>query len=117
MNKKSNVAIWVGRVLLAVLFVVTGASKLSGVPAMVDMFDRIGYGQGFRYVTGISEVLAAGLILWPRTSLYGAVWAACIVVGAFFIQLLVLHGDVVHTIVIGVVVAAMIWAQRRRIPV
>ena len=40
-----------------------GFFKLSGDPRMVGLFDAIGVGQWFRYVTGSLEVLGAILLL------------------------------------------------------
>jgi hypothetical protein len=37
---------------LAAMFMFTGGLKLTGVAAMVALFDAIGIGQWFRYATG-----------------------------------------------------------------
>jgi len=39
------------------MFLMAGGSKLAGVPAMVSLFDQVGVGQWFRYVTGIMSSL------------------------------------------------------------
>ena len=46
------------RLVLAALFLFTGGAKLAGLPAMVEVFERVGFGQWFRYLTGILEVAA-----------------------------------------------------------
>lgn len=112
MSNKAKIALWTGRVLMMAMFLGAGGNKLMGNPMMVDMFGKIGFGQGFRYLTGGLEVLAAILIIVPRTSFYGAALGVCILIGAFLTQLLVLHGDVIHTIVTGAILAALAWAQR-----
>lgn len=114
MNNKTKIALWVGRVLMGLMFLAAGGNKLMGNPMMVDMFDKIGFGQGFRYFTGALEVLTAVLIVMPRTSFYGAVIGVCILIGAFLTQLMVMHGDVIHTIVIGAILILLAWAQRPR---
>ena len=81
---------------------------------MLDMFGKIGFGQGFRYVTGIIEVGAALLLLWPRTTLPGALAMLAVLAGAFVTQAFVLHGDVVHVIVIAAFVGLLIWLVRGR---
>ncbi len=45
-----------------------GFSKLSGNEQMVGLFEAIGLGQWFRYLTGTMEVAGAILLLIPRTS-------------------------------------------------
>ena len=107
-----TIIMWVGIVLVAALFVMTGGSKLAGSKMMVDEFGTIGLGQWFRYLTGLLEVGGALALLWPKTSFYGAVVLLCVVVGAFITQAFVLHGDVIHTLVIGALVAALAWFQR-----
>jgi len=42
-----------------VAFIGAGGTKLVGVPAMVEMFGKVGLGQWFRYVTGVLEVAGA----------------------------------------------------------
>lgn len=109
------VALWVLRVAVAALFLFAGFSKLTGQPMMIDTFDKVGVGQWFRYVTGLLEVGGGIAVLIPAAS----VWAACLLllvdVGAFVAQVAVLHEDWIHTIVIGVVLAAVIYLQTGRL--
>ena len=65
-GRASLAALWVTQVALAVLFLMAGGSKLAGVPAMVSMFDAIGVGQWFRYVTGVIEVTSGDRAAGPR---------------------------------------------------
>jgi len=57
-----NVVLWVLQVAAAGMFLMAGFSKLSGNEQMVGMFDTIGVGQWFRYLTGALEV-AGGILL------------------------------------------------------
>ena len=57
---------------LALMFLVAGGSKLAGVPAMVTLFDALGAGQWFRYVTGIIEVVSGLALLTPAVAVFGA---------------------------------------------
>ena len=45
--------VWGVRVLLALAFGAAGAAKLAGAQQMVQVFDAIGFGQWFRYLTGL----------------------------------------------------------------
>jgi putative oxidoreductase len=51
------------QVLLAVIFLGAGGAKLAGVQMQVANFERYGYSQRFRLITGAVEVIgAAGMI-------------------------------------------------------
>ena len=67
-----NVGLWILQIGAAGMFVMVGFFKLSGDPQMVGLFDAIGLGQWFRYVTGSFEVLGAIFLLIPRLSGVGA---------------------------------------------
>ena len=50
------------RILLSIAFLGAGGAKLAGVEMMVMTFDQIGWGQGFRYLTGAIEVIGVVLV-------------------------------------------------------
>ena len=66
------IALWIVQLALAGMFLLAGGSKLLGVPAMVALFDAIGIGQWFRYVTGLIEVGSAMALLVPSFAVFGA---------------------------------------------
>ena len=107
-----TIGFWALKLVLAALFLFTGGAKLAGLPAMVEVFERVGLGQWFRYLTGILEVGGAALLLWPPTTALGALLLTIVSVGALLAQLLVLHEDVIHCIVLAVILAAVAWTQR-----
>jgi putative oxidoreductase len=49
---------------------------------MVQVFEAIGFGQWFRYVTGVVEVGGALLLLVPATGFFGALLLAVTMVFA-----------------------------------
>jgi uncharacterized membrane protein YphA (DoxX/SURF4 family) len=63
---------WGLQILLAAAFAAAGVSKLLGVPMMVELFDAVGVGQWFRYVTGLVEVGGAVALLVPGLAGPGA---------------------------------------------
>ena len=107
-----TIGFWLVKILLAALFLFAGGAKLAGLPAMVDVFERVGLGQWLRYVTAVLELGGAGLLLWPPTTAFGALLLTIVSVGAFLVQLLVLHEDIVHTIVMAVILGAIVWMHR-----
>ena len=82
---------------------------------MVDVFERVGLGQWLRYVTAVLELGGAALLLWPPTTAFGALLLTIVSVGAFLAQLLVLHEDVVHTIVMTAILGAIAWMHRNQL--
>ncbi len=93
-----------------------GVMKLMGAPMLVQEFDRIGLGQGFRIFTGLVEIIGALLLLRPRASAYGGAILFCASVGALVGQAGPLHGDVVHTRVLMVLTAGLVWIARGTLP-
>src|SRR4030088_3524782 len=59
MSTKQRNALRVVRGLVASAVILFGMLKLIGVPMMVTVFDHVGFGQWFRYVTGLIEVVGA----------------------------------------------------------
>src|SRR5882724_6392119 len=65
-GKIVNVALWVLQIAAAGMFLNVGFLKLSGNPQLVSLFQAIGIGQWFRFLTGSLEVAGAILLLIPR---------------------------------------------------
>jgi uncharacterized membrane protein YphA (DoxX/SURF4 family) len=107
-----TIGFWLLKILLATLFLFTGGAKLAGLPTMVDVFERVGFGQWLRYFTALLELGGAALLLWPSTTIVGALLLMIVSVGAFLAQLLLLHEDIIHTIVMMLVLGAIVWTHR-----
>jgi len=109
------IVVWILRILMAALFLFASFMKLSGKPMMIEEFDTIGLGQWFRYFTGALELAGAIAILVPSVSAFGAIVLLAVDVGAFVTQIAILHGDWIHTIVIGAILTAAIYLQRHQL--
>src|SRR5712692_6771946 len=81
-GKIANVVLWVLQIGAAGMFLMVGFLKLSGNAQLVGLFQAIGVGQWFRYLTGTLEVAGAILLLMPRTSGLGALILAGIMICA-----------------------------------
>jgi len=114
-SHKMNIVLWVLRVLMAALFLFAAFGKLTSNPMMVEEFGKVGLGDGFRYFTGALEVVGALALVTPFVSGVGALLLLCVDVGAFFAQIALIHGDWIHTIVIGAILAALVYWQRAQI--
>ena len=108
-TKGLNIVSWILQILAAATFFLAGGSKLSGVAPMVEMFDKIGLGQWFRYLTGGLEVTGAILLLIPTTEVLGGVLLVMTMVGAIATHLFVLGGSPVPAIVLFVMVGTVTW--------
>src|SRR5258706_370668 len=67
-SRAGAIALWTTQLLVAGMVLFAGGLKLTAAPAMVALFDAIGAGQWFRYVTGSIEVGSALALLVPSTS-------------------------------------------------
>ncbi len=114
-SRRRTILIWGLRVILALLFFATAFGKLSSQAMMVAEFETIGMGRWFLYLTGALELFGALAVLIPRISVYGAALLFCIAIGAFVAQVLILHMDWVHTIVIAAVAATAVYLQRDKL--
>lgn len=72
-----------------------GGAKLLGSPAAVRLFHDIGWGQWFRYVTGVVDPTWALLLVAPRLTGASALLLMTVMVVATGIELFVLHRPLV----------------------
>ncbi|MEO1700636.1 MAG: DoxX family protein [Pseudomonadota bacterium] len=103
------------RVLLTFIFVAAGGAKLAGVSMMVETFDAIGWGQWFRYVTGLVELGSAALLWVPAFSVVGAgLLFITMICGALF-HVFVIGPSAEPALVLAALCAALIWLDRMQI--
>ncbi len=103
------------KVLLTLAFVAAGGAKLMGAEMMVQTFDAIGWGQWFRYVTGIIEVGAAVLLWVKGREAIGAFLLTATMAAAVLFHLLVLGPSFVPALVLGVLAASILWQNRNQL--
>jgi putative oxidoreductase len=71
-GRQRLIAIWFLRVLLGLAFLTIGVAKLTGSLDTVQTFAAFGWGQWFRYFTGLLDLIGALLVFVPRWTCYGA---------------------------------------------
>ena len=113
-GKIMNVGLWILQIGAAGMFLTVGFLKLSGDPQMVALFDAIGLGQWFRFVTGSLEVLGAILLLVPRLSGLGALLLVGVMLGAVPTHLFVVGGSPLPAITLLIVTGVVAWGRRKR---
>ena len=111
-SRSLSVVAWILQGLVAVAFFGSGGGKLLGAKDMVDMYNTIGLGQWFRYVTGVIEVGSAALLLVPWLAMYGAVLLICTMIGAIITHFTVLHTSPAVPVVLLCLSAAIAWLRR-----
>lgn len=114
-SRSKSIILWSLRGLTAALFLFASFMKLTAQPMMVEEFNTIGLGQWFLYLTGALELIGGIAILMPQVSVFGAMLLLAVDAGALVVQIAILHGDWIHTIVIGAVIATVIYLQRDRL--
>jgi putative oxidoreductase len=113
-GRAAVIALWVAQVALAVMLLVAGGSKLVGVTAMVTLYDAIGLGQWFRYVTGAIEVSAGVALLIPSAALFGAIPLVPMMFGAATANLILGRSPAVPLMLL-LVAAAVVWTRRTQL--
>jgi uncharacterized membrane protein YphA (DoxX/SURF4 family) len=111
-GKAANIALWVVQILLALAFLGAASGKLLGNPDMVGLFEAIGVGQWFRYLTGLLELTGAILIVVPRTKFLGAALLSMVMVGAVMTHLLILHNAPTAPAVLLLLAGIVAWGRR-----
>jgi uncharacterized membrane protein YphA (DoxX/SURF4 family) len=113
-SKGLNTAATVLSVVLALLFLATGAMKLAGVEQVATDFGRFGYPLAFAYVIGLVEIGGGLLLFAPAVAAYAAGVLILVMLGAAFTHLMV--GDptsnVLIPLVIAVLLGAVAWLRR-----
>jgi len=113
-SRRATNALWVAQIALAAMFLMAGGSKLVGAQAMVTLFDAVGLGQWFRYVTGAIEISAAVALLIPSAAVFGALLLIPTMIGAVATNLF-LGQSAVPPLVLLIVAAAITWVRRKEL--
>jgi putative oxidoreductase len=113
-GKALNVTLWVVQALLALAFAGAGSGKAMGTPETGALFEAVGIGQWFRYVTGILEVTGAVLVVVPKTRSVGAALFIPIMLGATAANI-ALHTTPIPPLVLLVLSSFVVWGRRREL--
>jgi len=111
-SAKRRISLRIARGLVAFAFILFGMLKLIGVPMMVTVFDHVGLGQWFRYVTGAIEVGGAILLLSPRFVGAAATLLGFTMVGAIISHFTVVPGSPVPATILLTLCVVIAWSYR-----
>ena len=107
-----DILLWCVQALLALVFVNASLAKLMGTPEFVALFIAVGFGQWFRYVTGVLELTGAVLIMVPKTRSIGSGLLATIMLGALTAHLFILHASPTTPGVLFLMSSFVVWGRR-----
>src|SRR5947207_14632400 len=86
----TTVISWISRIAAAVTLLQTLFFKFTGAPESVYIFSKVGLEPWGRLGSGVAELIAAILILFPPTTWLGAGLALAVMAGAIFSHLTIL---------------------------
>ncbi|MEV4447086.1 MULTISPECIES: DoxX family protein [Streptomyces] len=87
--------------------------KLIAHPSAAEAFDKLGWGSTGMYLIGTLELAGGLALLVPLLSSVAAVALSALMVGAFIVNVTVIHGPYVATPLILILPLALIaWARR-----
>ena len=104
-----------GKVRLITLWILSGLvalAFLAGAAAMVELFDKVGRGQWFRYFTGLLEVAGGIGLLIPRYAFYAAGLLGLVMVGAIIAHVTVLGTSPAAPVVLLVLSGTIAWLRK-----
>ena len=107
-----RIGAWTLQGILAAAFLAAGSAKLAGIPYMVELFEQLGLGQWFRFVTGVVEVTGAIALVFPGLASIGALWLGSTMVFAVATHVFILHTSPAPAIVLGVLNALVVYLRR-----
>jgi uncharacterized membrane protein YphA (DoxX/SURF4 family) len=111
-GKVRLITLWIISGLVALAFLGAGGAKLAGAASMVELFDKVGRGQWFRYFTGLLEVAGGIGLLIPRYAFYAAVLLAVVMVGAIVTHLTILGTSPAVPVVLLVLSGTIAWLRK-----
>jgi len=90
--RRLDAAVWILRIALALVFVVVGFVKIPGSlhPMWVRLFERIGFGQWFRYVTALVEIVGGMLMVIPSATRVSVSLLASAMLGALLVHVFII---------------------------
>jgi hypothetical protein len=93
-NRTFVVSSWLLRIVAALLLFQTLFFKFTGARESVYIFTTVGQWTGLSFMepwgrigTGLAELAACVLLLWPRTVAFGAMLSLAVISGAIFFHL------------------------------
>ena len=116
MSKFNRYLSWILKIIISIGFMLASSGKLARNESVIQMFHDWGYFDQFYLIIGILELLAAILLLIPKTSIYAAIFLIILMSGALITHLI--HDPLIEMIRPGIFMAFLgmiIYLQRDQI--
>ena len=78
---------WILRLAAAIILLQTLFFKFTGAPESIYIFETVGMEPWGRYGSGVVELIASILLLWPGKTGLGAILGLAVISGAIFFHL------------------------------
>lgn len=125
LSKPVVIVSWICRVVAAVILLQTLFFKFSGAPESVYIFTKVGMEPWGRIGSGVVELIAAVLLLWPGLTWLGAAIALGVIGGAIMSHLTVLGIVVMNdggllfalAVVVAICSAILLFIHRHALPI
>ena len=124
LSRPETIVSWVLQVIVAGILFQTLFFKFTGAEESVYIFSTLGVEPWGRIASGIVELIAVALILYPPTVVYGAVLALGVISGALASHAklgLVIKGDGGLLFLLAVIVffssLAIVYLRRAELPI
>ena len=122
-TNRTAIGLWVLRILPAIILLQTLFYKFTGAAESVFIFSQLGMEPWGRIGSGIAELIAALLLLYPRTTYLGAALGMGLMAGAIFFHLTKLgisvQGDggllFIYAILVFVCCASLLFIHRKEL--
>ena len=118
-----EVAVWVVTAMLVLMFMRAGLAKFSDTSGWARAFETWGLPVWFRILIGVVEVVAAALLILPRTAPYGAMLIVAVMLGGMGTHIAVGQARHMMSEVTPMTFALIVffarrpqWARRSRAP-
>lgn len=125
LSKPELVVSWISRATAAVILLQTLFFKFTGAPESVYIFTKVGLEPWGRIGSGVVELIAAVLLLWPGLAWAGAGIALGVISGAILGHLTILGIEVkndggllfILAVIVAVESAIVLWIHRHALPI
>lgn len=114
-GRRTNIALWTLQTITALAVLGAGITTIAGGTQVAAVFDAIGAGDWFRYLTGALQIAGALGLLVPRLCGLAGLALAGLWLSAIGTHLLVIGGNPAPAVVLFVLSAAVAWTRRDRI--
>lgn len=94
LTKSARFISWLFQLLAALILLQTLYFKFTGAPESVHIFETVGMEPWGRYISGVLELIAGILLLFPGLSWLGALLALVVISGALFFHITTLGVEV-----------------------